>query len=131
MSQITEEQLQELHWNDFSILEHQEDQVLVLVYEDPLKAQKFLTLLHENEFEIRFLTEANTDRHIIEITFKESEYTIRTVFNKTETSYPIKSRIQTGIKYLSTGIVDKQHRDGKRVLYDQRLKIIDQNLFLN
>ena len=126
MSEITEQLLQELHWNDFSILQHQNEQVLVLIYNEPEKAQKFLKLLHEKAFDIRFFTEEGSDRHIIEITFKNTDLTVRTVFNKTEKTYPIKPRIEKGIKYLSTGILDKEHQDGKRVLYDQHLKIIDQ-----
>ncbi len=124
MSEITAELLQELHWRDFSIMPHDDSQVLVLVYDDHNNAERLLRLLHEKPFDIKILKEDGTSKHMIDLTFLESDLTIRTVFNKTEETYPIAERIANGVKHLSTGIPNPDKANS--YLYALKTKIIDE-----
>ncbi len=104
MADITEELLQDLHWMDFSLMPHNGHLVLILVYEDQAKAEQFLELLRTFPFNVRFISENLTGRHILEIIFLESNFVVRTVFNKTEDNYPVRSRLHLGVNHITTGI---------------------------
>ena len=121
MTEINEQVLERLQWKDFSLLPDKNDQVLVLIYDDENKAQSFQKLLLENDFDLLLLKDSE-DRHGIQIQFLNPDYAIETYFNKTEKTYPIRERIKKGVKYISTGIVDKSIPGGKHILYDMRLK---------
>ena len=120
--QITQQLLQELSWRDFSLMPYQGHLVLVLLYEESSKAERFLELLHTNEFNVRFLSEAGTRKHIIEIVFVLNNLVIRGVFNKTEETYPVKSRLHIGVNHITTGI----RTTGGQILFNNvNMKSID------
>jgi hypothetical protein len=124
MTEITKELLTDLQWKDFSVLNHENSKVLVLIYDKPEKGKEFLELLHEQEFDLRLLSGEETNKHIIEIQFLESNLVMRVEHGKTEEGYPLKDKLRE-IIYLSTGIINPEITDKKHVLYDTKLKSIN------
>jgi len=105
MSEVTNEKLNRLIFRDFSLMPYQRHLVLILIFEEMAQAEEFIELLRTNEFNVQLLEEENTGRHIIKIIFLESNLVMKAVFNKTEATYPVRSRMNLGINNIATGFL--------------------------
>lgn len=128
---MTEKILNDLQWADFTIMKHDNTNVLVLLYEDEVKGQDFLKHLHSKEFDLIIGTEQ--DKYFVEITFIKSDMVIRIVSTKTEETHKLMNFFTEGLSYIATGHLDKTKLPTRYVLFDTNLKNIqwDLDTFLN
>jgi hypothetical protein len=117
---ITEKDLQDLQWYDFSLqVLANGKQGLILICQEEQGARKLLELLKANAFDLKVFQDEKNGNYSFMLEFVDSGITVKYDSKANEKNYPPLSKLKTGeVKYITTGIWTGKSVQGKLCQYD-------------